>query len=981
MRPIKLEMEAFVSYKNLQVIDFTKIEGKNIFLITGETGAGKSTIFDAICFALYGKLSRDDKDKADFLKCHLADNKTLSRVKFTFKIGDEFYEIERYPHQKVYSERTKSEKERLSTATLTLPSGEVMTKLSEVNEKIKEIIGLNDKQFRQIVMLAQGEFKKFLVANSSEKQEILRKTFGTEIFSKFSSTLSQEKKSKEARIIELQRSLNKNANSFLTSDDELSLMKQSEEIDYIAFFEKAEQLLKADQNLSQNIKEKLKTQREEFSKIDVSSKEKINEKIAQKEETEKKLKTLLSNEEEINKQKQLLKQLESAVDLEPIYQKLLAKLFDLKETISQEKTESEALLLLSETQKETEKAYNTASQKLLEKETLTLKTEKLEGLKSELAEIEVANKNLNRLKLSLNENKQNGQLVETILEEAKLQRKQKSLSEIKSEMEKSEKLTKTILDLENKLREKEKELETANSEYFASAAAVLKEELKPGMKCPVCGEIIKEENFQTEIHTSPNKDRINAIQKEKTTLIKSLENAKSDNKNAILNLEKMCDALSLKRDDIEKEIFLGEKALNKICSKLKETSGRLNLAGLKSKTEEELQKSLSEFNNNFAKAEGEISQLEISLSKSLEKTKDASSVSEIEAQIKALKLEIEKITALFQNAEKAYLDAKSKKEKCEARLATITKNKETLETETKELKETFQNELLSKQIESEETYKSLREVFPQRLSIKEQCDNFDKSINSLKQTLSQLTKDLEGQEKTDLDALNNLKSALANEISQNEAKLENLNRQTAVNESLVTSSKESIKSLEEEESSYKEIAVLSNLATGTTKSKITFESYVLMAYFEEIIAHANNRLSSMSKGRYYLYRKTESSGSNRLSGLDLEILDTYSGIKRHIATLSGGESFKASLSLALGLADVLQNHYGGIKIETMFIDEGFGSLDEKSIDSAVETLYSLEKCGVLVGVISHVVHLRDKIPAKLIVETGSNGSTVKFKEM
>ena len=1039
MRPIKLTMTAFGPYSKTEVVDFEKLENKNLFLITGPTGAGKTTIFDAISFAMYGEANGNMRN-VESLRSHFAKDDTLTEVELTFRLKGVEYKIHRIPAQKKRRIRGEGFTEQKAEATLIIKEQlKPITGKKEVDEKIEEIVGINAEQFRQIMMIPQGEFKKLLVADSKDREKVLQKLFDTSLYSKFQMELDTQSKKMYGEIKEKgQRRDQELSNIECEQHEQLQELIEKENKQIKRIIELTKEMVKKDnENITYLDSEITKfTKRIENS---IREKEKAinsNNDIEQKEIIRKSINEKEKQKEEIDSKKNKIKKAETALVIKPIEDNYKSKVEELAKKVAYSEIIIKDTKLIEQNKTEKETAFNKAlsSEQIalmnkLNKELVELKLHELKVKEIEIiiGEIETAKDKC----LNIKQSKINNKILLESLEielKGKKENKEQAISAnlqialVKEQYDKTSRILEYIEKLINSNKQLEenninytdnrkniesnedilaKMRETYNKnryEFHINQAAILALDLKQGDKCPVCGsknhielakltknaitkeQLDKEENVLKEKEISnQNKLMELAIEKEQIDKLKKDIVEITINLEKIIikkviddNLEKECNEYKIQLVKIEEK----KEKLEKVSNELDDIN--LEILVLDKKIKEEA-KNKDELQNQYNMEEKILIEIKSNL-KNIYKD-----VPEHLRTIQQLHDEIRKKENIINKA-------KLKQEKTRSELDVI--KKEYTEVITKKIlidkyiKENT-NELiqtkskLDNKIEQSE-FIDFKHYIDSKLS-KEQIDEykvevktFEDQLHFLKQQhkeLSLKTKDLV------ITNISEIEDNI-NKLKQDEKLIRddftNVNRKVNTNMKILTSVNQFNVIIEKQENIYSIIGDLSKIANGTNTARITFERYVLAAFLEDILKAANLRLKKMTEGRYELFRTENLERKNKQSGLELEVYDSYTGKKRHVKTLSGGESFKASLAMALGLSDVVQAYSGGVSLDTMFIDEGFGTLDQSSLDSAINCLIELQESGRLVGIISHVQELKERIDTRLEVTSTTIGSQTRF---
>ena len=351
---------------------------------------------------------------------------------------------------------------------------------------------------------------------------------------------------------------------------------------------------------------------------------------------------------------------------------------------------------------------------------------------------------------------------------------------------------------------------------------------------------------------------------------------------------------------------------------------------------------------------------------------------QLEEQLMQMNRQQSQLSQQIRQYTERYQQASTRGAQLEQQHAQLTEDTQVLQCQLAALETDFSQQLHAQQLDTEADFLALRSQLEQIPLLKQQIEQHSAQLLSCSVKLSQLNEQIGNRTPPDLDALREQHSAVSSQLEQTRTQLRQLSQRQALNNRLMQGIQQLSEQLEQLGKEYELVGGLHRLCSGKNPQRLSFESFVLTSYFEQIVAAANLHLWQMSMGRYQLLRKKERSRGNTSSGLDLEIMDSYTGLPRHVSTLSGGESFETSLALALGLAEVVQQNAGGIQIQTMFVDEGFGSLDPQSLDSAIQTLTGLREEGRLVGIISHVPQLYERIPTRIVVTPSINGSSAKI---
>lgn len=921
MKPLKLEMCAFGPYADRVEIDFTKFGEGGIFLVSGETGAGKTTVFDAISFALYGKVSGGTRGE-DCLRSHFALPEVRSYVDLTFEHDGKIYRIKRTPKQLRPKKRGEGEFiEDAPTVEFTAPD-RVYDKRG-ADEAIEALLGIDHTQFKQIVMIAQGEFLDLVTADSNKRVEIFQRIFDTRIYKNLQDALKRKYLSlkNEANMIENEV---KNALGRAILPEE----KRAEWKDFSVYgAEKAAEFLKRD------IDESISRGKEMRRKKELLGKQ-ITE-LALRENTIKDynghILSLLAARDKASKAKVRLENAETALkaaqkDVEK-REKLIAEVSELEKSLPKygELTEkSKQLYGLAEDLKKHTACLE--SYKLTRENAVKTKTDcdvKLENLKTADAEYAEA-------KTALNAETEKAQKLDELgIRYARTKEKEKTaigLGKVKREAAaKAEKSFSAFADAE-KL-------------FLSAQAGLLAAKLTDGEPCPVCGSLH---------HPLPAKKAEDAPDEAE---YRRLKNAYEKDRDAFSEAEKN-ERAAIAGFDTERANYLEAFSAFTECDWQDVESALASVRKSVSST-------LATANERLKAAEYKV--------KEKQNTEDARKIADETAA----------------NALSAYNEVNEKINEIRVEYGRVASEAESLKKQLKFADEaTAKSQLDKLACEYRAIENALKAAQDGKLSAEKDISAAEGCEKTEAETLAQYAEKLGIKfAETEID-LTDVREALKN-VRESESALDEEMKELAAdiknNQSVQCELSEKSEKLRKKERECSDAAALSDTANGelTGKRKITFEVYVQQVYFDIILKEANKRLGVMTDGRYSLVRRSlQDSGNRSKSGLDLDVDDAWTGQRRAAKSLSGGESFKAALALALGLSDTVQQYSGGLKLDTMFIDEGFGTLDADSLEKAMDIIAELAGGDRLVGIISHVDELKERIANKITVKRGKQGSVL-----
>ncbi len=915
MRPLKLKISAFGPYSGVTEFDFDKLGTNGLYLITGDTGAGKTTIFDAITYALYGEPSGKNREVSMF-RSKYADESTPTEVELVFSYRDKEYTVKRNPEYEREAKRGGGTTKQSANAEIIYPDGKVITKIKDVDNAIKDIIGIDRDQFRQIAMIAQGDFLKLLIAPTKERMEIFRHIFKTETYQNMQDRLKRESGKLSDECDAIRRSISQYINGIVCDDDNTDSIEVTKakngDITIEDTLTLLEKLISDDEKTEQAIEKNKENLQKSLDAVKLSV-NKAKDIISAKADFEKN-KTELETETE--KQKALSEKAESEKKKKPEIKKLGEQVAEIKALLPDYDEFSEKSAALQKNQKfisnsgelkkNTEKILKAAEDEIaaLTKESKALEKAGEEKIKLE-NEKKVLSDNANKLTtLKLN--------IDS-LEKAETEYKQ--AIEIYNEKQTIAEKTDTEFKAQYKL-------------YLDAQAGILADTLKKDEPCPVCGStthpkpVVKPEK-------APTKEQLDTLQSES-------EVANTNANNARIKAGNLKGAFDEKQNSVTTEInaLLGdvkpEETKSLIMVKLSDTDKKIN---------------------------EQIKLIETAQNKILRKEQIEKLLSQKTEELNILK---ERLTKISDDVKTKVAENKSLEKRIKELKAKLTfDSKEMAEAEIEALTE--KTEQMTKAYEN--TLNELKES--------------GEKLASLKAANEEISKRIGDDTNIDLEKETEKLTALEEEQARLEALAKVIHSRISTNKAARDNIKLKSGDLIETEKKYSWVKSLSNTANGqlSGKEKIMLETYIQMNYFDRIISKANTRLMIMTDGQYDLVRRKEAASKSGQSGLDLDVIDHYNGSQRSVKSLSGGESFKASLALALGLSDEIQSSSGGIKLDTMFVDEGFGSLDEESLATAMKALSSLAEGNRLVGIISHVGELKQRIDKQIIVTKDKTGGS------
>ena len=915
MRPLKLTLSAFGPYAGKTDFDFDKLGTGGLYLITGDTGAGKTTIFDAITYALYGDPSGNNREVSMF-RSKYADLETPTFVKLTFKYKDNEYVVKRNPEYERASQRGSGVTKQTAGVELTLPDGKILTKTKEVDTAIKNIMGIDKNQFCQIAMIAQGDFLKLLLAPTKERIEIFRHIFKTKLYSDLQNKLKQEASSLDNNCLQIRQSITQYIAGIDCDESSLHCVQVSKAKNNELPIDECISLL------------------ENLLAEDSQSEEKTAEKILNIEKQADTIKLNIQQGESISRAKLLLEQTQALLE------KLSSEKITLAAALDEENKRSveiEKLTKDSATISAQLPEYDELSQKqaalaknisLIEKNNLTLNKAKtdIDTLKSQIESLSAEAKTLEKCgeqKIILENN-----ILSLNDRLSKLQQLLQSMEALKKNHEEHKKAVQIYKEKQANVDSLDASYKAGHKLYLDAQAGILAESLEEDMPCPVCGSLSHPKKASKPVDV-PTKEELDALQNRLSAANKEVERASqaAGKLNGAINEKMEATLTSIKE-------LLGDINMNSATDIAKE-----NISELQSKIKS-INSEIEQLSKNISRKDS-IEKILPQSTKRLEELQDSintisNTVTTYTSENKAIEERIKSLKSKLLFSSKLEADAKIKSNN-----DTVLKIQNAIELATKRLNE---------------------------------CNE---KLASTTATKAELSKQLDGKEEINLENEKIKLNELEGNIRRLRAYKEEIHSRIVNNQSNYKNIKLKSDELIEAEKQYTIVKSLSDTANGniTGKDKIMLETYIQMHYFDRIISRANARLVIMTGGQYDLLRRKEAASKMGQSGLDLDVIDHYNGTERSVKSLSGGESFKASLALALGLSDEIQSSAGGIQLDTMFIDEGFGSLDEDSLAQAMNALASLASSNKLIGIISHVGELKQKIDKQIIVKKDKTGGS------
>ena len=878
MKPIQLVLSAFGPYVERTVIDFSALGEEGLFLIAGDTGAGKTTIFDAISFALYGEASGGkEKRKSKSFHSDYVSDQTETYVELTFRHRGETWWIRRNLE---YQRPAKKKKDGMETTTQQAAdaqmrnedTGEEILRKEDVNRRVRELLGLTQDQFAQTVMIAQGDFLKILTASSDDRKKLFRDLFHTNLYVDLQSRLQEknracadEQKAFEQVILSAEGKIDPEA-EFAEREILLSYCGQIQHTDALCAL--LARLIEQEKAAQEQARAQKKEAADQIGALiaAVTEGERVNRDFADWESKKARLAALTAGQGEIDAQRAALAAARRAQQLET----------------------DEALMRRTRRDMDAQRAALSEAQ----------------------ATLEQAEKALPEAETRMKEAESRGGEIHALLAQAK---QMEDCLPVLSEVER----LKAALDMQKRELQRLTEASsraqaaytTAQNSYYLSQAGLLARELKAGQPCPVCGSTAHPCPAQITPETVTRQALEQAAKRRETA-----EKAQSD---AATRLAANRAALDEREDRLRALKIGADETQQRLAARI-----------------------------------------------------DAAHQAAADRQ-----REIDAARSAYQALDKRKTAAQSAVDAAQKQLAALEKD---LRAQT----EAFEQKRAAHGFEDEASYRLAKRTNAEIERLDREIRNYDEQKRTLAAQTHELEDKLSGRQRTDLTALQNRRTAALDRQAKAENAEKAMVRKLTLHESAEREIRQANAAIQKKRGKWQIIQELytccAGIAAGNPRAKLTFEAYVQQYYFRFVVAAANKRLTRLTDGMFTLRVMREAANRVSQSGLDLEVLDRSTGQARDVSTLSGGESFLASLALALGLSDAVQSQSGQIRMDAMFIDEGFGSLDENALRSSIDVLLELADGKRLIGIISHVQELEERIEKQIVVTKTPNGSTVRM---
>ena len=1024
MKPISLTIEAFGPYRDSVTLDFNELQNHSMFLISGPTGAGKTSILDAMVYALYGEPSGEVR-KTDAIRSDFAEPDRMTRVDFSFAIGDARYRVERLPKQLVAKKRGTGMREQNASATVyEMKDGEwkvIATSAAAIRDTIQRIIGFRKDQFLQVVLLPQGEFRKLLVASTSEREELLHTLFRTELYRRLQDALKaaydeaksgiEENITKQSALLqsiphdeeipvltiehvrELLKDREPHRNTLVVERDKaVAVVDQFNALrNEWALYNQVQQSLIEATNKLDLVKEREKERSSLNEKVQfltgLTPSYELYKQLSDKQAVLKTLKTALSDAK---------KSVDAAAQHESKCTEAYEVLASHAETIQAKRT------TLAQLRQQSEKFDELA---LLNQELTTLKS-KLETQDREKSEakLQAQHKLVADLEAELVEVRKQFQVNSKALESiphiqeqlSQLQRYSELLAEKQKAQNDIDAKEESLAILDESVKNSTVQLERLEHLMAEGRAFELVHLVVDNEPCPVCGST-EHPQLASKPELYPTKEEIEEARAVRDGALQKRASEIGQKETLIIRLHELDEQVKEQVSKLKSSIAdFSEDTFDSIQQGL--VSQMEQLTALRRDTEQ-LTKIITKNEHDLIEGKDKLGKLEIGHNELLNNLHDvAVQISSVQAKVDGLSkiLPTTDLDAWHKQIESLETEINTYDEQLKVCKSSLDAAKEQLNAKRGRL------EILSAQVQEEtknldgfyqEYVKSLQSIsvseddFIDALGDYKALDAFRTELHALDEAFSTAQAVYDAALKHAQSVIEPSDTVSDEVYDTAVEKRDNLvgslaawDKETKYIETTLASLEELEKAMGEAREEITFLSRLNDLANGGEQGlkNVTFERYVLGAILDEVVYAANLRLQKMSRSRYSLERSDYTGGGRGKQGLDLAVMDAFTGQSRPANTLSGGETFLASMALALGLADVIQSYAGGIHMDTMFIDEGFGTLDPDTLELAMETLVQLQSSGRLIGMISHVPELKTRIPAHLEVTRGDDGSTAKF---
>ncbi len=1015
MRPLKISMQAFGPYLETEVVDFEALGERRMFLISGDTGAGKSTILDAMCFALYGESPGDERTAAE-MRSKNASPRLSTTIEFTFAVGDRRYTVSRSPAQTRAKLKGDGETTVAAKATLVQNDGPdeiaVASQPKKVTDEVIALLGFTAVQFRQVVVLPQGQFRKFLASNSDERQKILSDLFRTMRYERVEAAL----KDRAREVTEKLQTVHSRVEGLLAGAQVESAAALGETVDtFKVELEQSEVELQTRQTLLTSALEQFTVGKQ------------LADTFAKREALNNRIKQIEATRDEQTQREQRLHDAERALALAADFerqQQLQLQHTSVQDSLNQASNrKAEIHKALTDAQSDLEQAKEAAPQitdalgKIERLQALKVAAEELANQTKQLDELErnatkaktdaeaatVAARKLEaqreKLRGELTELGANTQTAEVIEHEGVAikgvidnhKRYAQLLGNLKRLDAELNDTRKRQEDLAGKIKDAQQTSKRLEDARDQGRATLLAHTLNTGKPCPVCGSTEHPAPADSSLDIPGEADIKNAREHIETLTAKSATTGQELGVLAGQHETQKAEAETLKSalgDHAQTPLSELEETRAQLANRYRDARNRQTRIG---EIEEELQtlsdqltqqdqtlQTLASISTDAAAASAKAhGAMESALARLPEQYRAPGA---IDTEIDATTALLEKLQKTAADAQQQHQNATTARAELETELKTHTESLARLATGLAETKQDWEQKRTAAGFDSDASWTHARIDKEAVTELRSAVDQYRTELAEANGALKEADQVCSGQTLPDVVTLEKqhleakaLWDTLNTDVTNKRLRVEQLN----ASRSQIDQTLAGQESLDAE---FKVVQHLANIAAGGSGNplRLSLHRYVLGVILDEVLAAATHRLLHLSRGRYRLERRLGAGDQRRAGGLELDVFDGDTGESRPVSTLSGGEGFQAALALALGLAEVTQNHAGGIHLETLFVDEGFGSLDQEALQAAISTLIEANRDGRLIGIISHVSELKEHIDTRLDIHKSVAGSSTRW---
>lgn len=1016
MKPLNLSLQAFGPFSGRESIDFTQLGSNPLFLINGPTGAGKSSILDAICFALYGQTTGAEREPAQ-MRCDHADPALLTEVILDFQLGETGYRVRRIPTQERPKNRGEGTTTQQAEAQLWLLDGTedgsliVAKSVGDATDEIRKRIGLDVEQFRQVMVLPQGKFRELLMAGSSEREKIFSQLFQTQIYKRIEDQL-------KAQAAGIKQAVDQHQNQIKGILQSVDVHSEADIDNELAQLEPELKTASQDKEQARQIQLQATKAKDQA----VSLKQRFDALANKQTELDQKK----AQQPLIDAKQTQLDRALSAQKIQPVYRSYQEKSAALQKLNEQITTGENSVAQATSDKSIAEKQLQAAQAAFAEVELLNKQQVELNQYQERVAELTQAKLRLataeQQLKTSQcnletqlatkeslsNALKTNTVQIDQIAEALEgLASKQIELEAYRVQFEQRKQLEEKranqieLAQHEGQLlaafQSKQSEFETAQKTarhtelaWHSGQAALLAQELKIDQPCPVCGS----KEHPAPAHAVDNAELVTKQQVENARAHedqarKDMDAAKDDYDTAHLETAGVIKEVS---QLLEQLADIAQQTLSAVEQTYKTKQSEVQSLLQQQTQQKQLTQNNSELNQKLAELAETIAALEVQAKSDSDQVLTARAAKEqleklvpeayrdtqvLSKAISDLAAKIKTLTDAVSHAQTAFNEKSNALASALSSLQTLGQQRDAVQQEASQAEATWNDALTHSAFAHLDAFRLALLSDEDQQSLKNQIETYQNALATLKGAVEQRQAELADQAIPDLEKLDLELADKTNAFNVCDATWRKLQERHNQLQGVKTKLNKAHEKNAELEAQYRIVGTLSDVANGQTGNRISLQRFVLSVLLDDVLIQASQRLHIMSNGRYQLVRKEDRTRGNRASGLDLEVEDGYTGKNRPVATLSGGESFMAALSLALGLSDVVQSYAGGIKLDALFIDEGFGSLDPESLDLAIRTLIDLQASGRMIGIISHVSELKEQMALRLDVVSSKNGSSIR----